>query len=247
MHAKNALLLVCALFATTLAARAAAPASLFIEELTWTELRDLVAAGKTTVIIPIGGTEQNGPHMVMGKHNYVITFAANEMAKRLGNALVAPTVKWVPEGDYNEAANSADDFQIGLSPGNFKNLPPEIFIWVPSVDPDTLREVVLAAKQKEKGYTLEVRLPVSFLFQNVSKRVGVEPLGSPILKRISKEQLALQKGVLNSAELKAGFRMGLMLDGSDCDAAHQPQKCLLSTSTERQWGDPTTFNTLELK
>jgi len=151
------------------------------------------------------------------------------------------------EGDYNEAANSADDFQIGLSPGNFKNLPPEIFIWVPSVDPDTLREVVLAAKQKEKGYTLEVRLPVSFLFQNVSKRVGVEPLGSPILKRISKEQLALQKGVLNSAELKAGFRMGLMLDGSDCDAAHQPQKCLLSTSTERQWGDPTTFNTLELK
>ncbi|MGH7555890.1 MAG: creatininase family protein, partial [Longimicrobiales bacterium] len=75
----------------------------FIEQMTWDEVRDAIKAGKTTVIIPVGGTEQNGPHMVMGKHNYVITFAANEMAKRLGNALVAPTVKWVPEGDYNEA------------------------------------------------------------------------------------------------------------------------------------------------
>ena len=41
------------------AARAQAPASVFLEELTWTELRDLVKSGKTTIIVPIGGTEQN--------------------------------------------------------------------------------------------------------------------------------------------------------------------------------------------
>lgn len=72
----------------------------FIEQMTWTEVRDAMAAGKTKVIVPIGGTEQNGPHMVMGKHNYVITFAAGQMARELGDALVAPTVAWVPEGSY---------------------------------------------------------------------------------------------------------------------------------------------------
>ena len=44
-------------------------ATVFLEDLTWTELRDEIVAGKTTVIVPIGGTEQNGPHMALGKHN----------------------------------------------------------------------------------------------------------------------------------------------------------------------------------
>lgn len=80
---------------------AQSPGDPYIEQMTWTEIRDAMQAGKTTVIIPVGGTEQNGPHMVMGKHNYVITFAAGELAKQLGNALVAPTVAWVPEGSYD--------------------------------------------------------------------------------------------------------------------------------------------------
>jgi creatinine amidohydrolase len=72
-----------------------------IEEMTWTEIRDALAAGKTTVIVPTGGTEQNGPHMIAGKHNYIITHAATLMAERLGNALVAPTLQYVPQGDYS--------------------------------------------------------------------------------------------------------------------------------------------------
>ena len=79
---------------------AQSPGDPYIEQMTWTEIRDEMAAGKTTVIVPIGGTEQNGPHMVMGKHNYISTFAAGQMARELGNALVAPTVAWVPEGSY---------------------------------------------------------------------------------------------------------------------------------------------------
>ena len=77
------------------------PASVFLEELTWTEVRDAIAAGKTTVIIPTGGTEQNGPHMVLGKHNYLVKYKAGEIAARLGNALVAPVMAYVPEGDVN--------------------------------------------------------------------------------------------------------------------------------------------------
>jgi creatinine amidohydrolase len=76
-----------------------APDTVFIDELTWEETRDALKAGKRTVIVPIGGTEKNGYHMVLGKHNYVVTFAANQMARKLGNTLVAPTIQYVPEGD----------------------------------------------------------------------------------------------------------------------------------------------------
>lgn len=77
------------------------PDSVFLEDLTWIEARDAIASGKTTVIIPTGGTEQNGPHMVLGKHNYLVHYKAGEIAKQLGNALVAPVVSYVPEGDIN--------------------------------------------------------------------------------------------------------------------------------------------------
>jgi creatinine amidohydrolase len=76
-----------------------APDTVFIEELTWEETRDALQAGKTTVIVPTGGTEKNGYHMILGKHNYIVTHAANVMARRLKTALVAPTIQYVPEGD----------------------------------------------------------------------------------------------------------------------------------------------------
>ena len=61
-------------------------------------MRDQIVAGKTTVIVPIGGTEQNGPHMVLGKHNVRVKALAGKIAQALGNALVAPVVAYVPEG-----------------------------------------------------------------------------------------------------------------------------------------------------
>src|SRR5262245_35534637 len=76
-----------------------APDTVFIDELTWEETRDAMKAGKTTVIVPTGGTEKNGYHMVLGKHNFVVAHTANLMARRLKNALVAPTIQYVPEGD----------------------------------------------------------------------------------------------------------------------------------------------------
>lgn len=76
-----------------------APDTVFIDELTWEETRDALKAGRRTVIIPTGGTEKNGYHMVLGKHNFVVAHAADLMARRLGNALVAPVIQYVPEGD----------------------------------------------------------------------------------------------------------------------------------------------------
>ncbi|MEQ1652183.1 MAG: creatininase family protein [Hyphomicrobium sp.] len=72
------------------------------ERMTWVEIRDAVAAGKTTIIIPTGGTEQNGPHMITGKHNFVVRETARRIAVKLGNALVAPVLAYVPEGDITK-------------------------------------------------------------------------------------------------------------------------------------------------
>jgi len=77
----------------------AAEATVFLEEMTWTEVRDAVAAGRTTAIVPVGGTEQSGPHMALGKHNVRARVLAGKVAAELGNALVAPVVAYVPEGD----------------------------------------------------------------------------------------------------------------------------------------------------
>ena len=75
--------------------------TVFIEEMTWMEVRDAVAAGKDTVIVSTGGIEQNGPYLATGKHNYVLRGVTEVIARRMGNVLVAPIVPFVPEGDFD--------------------------------------------------------------------------------------------------------------------------------------------------
>jgi creatinine amidohydrolase/Fe(II)-dependent formamide hydrolase-like protein len=76
--------------------------SVWIEELTWMEVRDALADGKTTAIVSTGGIEQNGPYLATGKHNYVLRAACDALARELGNALCAPVIKLVPEGGIEE-------------------------------------------------------------------------------------------------------------------------------------------------
>ena len=88
-------------FAATLAFGLPAPAvaaTVLLDDLTWTELRDAIRAGSTTVILPVGGTEQSGPHMALGKHNVRAAVLSARIADKLGNALVAPVIAYVPEG-----------------------------------------------------------------------------------------------------------------------------------------------------
>ncbi len=79
----------------------AARSTVFIEDLTWMEVRDAMRSGKDTVIVSTGGVEQNGPYLVTGKHNVVLRAMTEAIARKLGNALVAPIVPFVPEGDID--------------------------------------------------------------------------------------------------------------------------------------------------
>lgn len=79
-------------------------ATVQLDDMTWTEVRDALRAGSTTIIIPVGGTEQSGPHMALGKHNVRAAALSQRIAEKLGNALVAPVISYVPEGRISPPA-----------------------------------------------------------------------------------------------------------------------------------------------
>jgi creatinine amidohydrolase/Fe(II)-dependent formamide hydrolase-like protein len=77
------------------------PDTVEIADMTWVEVRSAVARGYTTVIVPSGGIEQNGPHMILGKHDRIVHFAAGRIAAELGKTLVTPVIPFVPEGAFD--------------------------------------------------------------------------------------------------------------------------------------------------
>jgi creatinine amidohydrolase len=89
-----------ALFVVTRPLTAPLPNTIAMADMTWPEVRGAIEHGYTTVIVPSGGIEQNGPHMVLGKHDYIVRFTAERIASELKNTLVAPVVSFVPEGDF---------------------------------------------------------------------------------------------------------------------------------------------------
>jgi creatinine amidohydrolase/Fe(II)-dependent formamide hydrolase-like protein len=102
MHRRFYILLTPLFFLIFMPVKAAIlPESVYLEELTWPEIKHQLDQGSRTVIIPSGGTEQNGPHIALGKHNWIVYHTAGAIAKQLGNALVAPVIPYVPEGNIN--------------------------------------------------------------------------------------------------------------------------------------------------
>jgi creatinine amidohydrolase/Fe(II)-dependent formamide hydrolase-like protein len=115
----------------------AARPSPWLEELTWMEVRDAIAAGTTTVIVPTGGIEENGPFLATGKHDYILEATCPVLAAKLGNALCAPIVKFVPEGDIDPPTGAM------RFPGTL------------SLRPETYEALLedLAASLKQAGFT----------------------------------------------------------------------------------------------
>ncbi len=77
------------------------PDTVWLEEMTWMDIRDAMKAGKKTIIISTGGIEPNGPWLALGKHNYILRANCDAIARKLGNALCAPIIPLVPEGDID--------------------------------------------------------------------------------------------------------------------------------------------------
>jgi creatinine amidohydrolase/Fe(II)-dependent formamide hydrolase-like protein len=95
--------------------------SVYIEDLTWPEVQQAIQAGKTNAIIYIGSTEQNGPHMAIGKHNFVARWVAGAIAIKLGDALVYPTLPFAPTGDaVKRTAHMRFPGSVTLTPQTYR-------------------------------------------------------------------------------------------------------------------------------
>lgn len=81
------------------------------EMMTWPEVKQALAAGKTTALVYTGGTEQRGPQNVNGGHTLMGREIARAIALRLGNALVLPVLPYTPNNASAELPGT-----IGLTP-----------------------------------------------------------------------------------------------------------------------------------
>lgn len=96
------------------------PNTVFLDELTWFEVREAIDSGTTSIIIPTAGTEQNGPHITLGKHNSRMKVASERIARTLGNTLIAPVMAYVPEGQIDPPSGH-------MSKAGTISIPPEVF------------------------------------------------------------------------------------------------------------------------
>jgi creatinine amidohydrolase len=128
--------------------------SLWLEELTYMEVRDNIASGKiTTVIVPNGGLEMAGPYLAVGKHNYIITTGCEAIARKLGNALCAPIVKFVPRGNIDPPTHMMRfPGTISLTEETYKAMMTEI---VRSLIQSGFKHVILISDSGEKQPVLQ--------------------------------------------------------------------------------------------
>src|SRR5215211_5318592 len=69
--------------------------ALELDKLTWPEVKAELDAGRDTVVIALGATEQHGPHLPLATDALLGDELARAVADRIG-AFVAPTVRgWV--------------------------------------------------------------------------------------------------------------------------------------------------------
>ncbi len=122
------------------------------------------------------------------------------------------------ESDYEENKMSSDDFQIGFSPGNFDTVSPSAHIWFPSDKKVAIHDIEFISVRTPNGYFIESRIPFKLILDQ--DKIGRRNLN--------------------------GLKIGISISASDTDTLIEPQKCLISSSIGRVWGDPTTFDFLKL-
>jgi creatinine amidohydrolase len=88
--------------------------TVFMEEMTWLEITNALKAGKTTVILPAGGLEATGPFITLDKHQNMLRGSTDLIARTLGNALIAPVIRYVPPDD-GQRGPYVGDFNITLA------------------------------------------------------------------------------------------------------------------------------------
>lgn len=194
--------LLAAVLAFVTAPADAAPPSVWVDDLTWVEVRDAIAAGKTTAVIFVGSSEQNGPHMAIGKHNFIARYCAEKIAGQLGDALVYPVIPFAITGDA--ASKSAHmRFQGSVT------LPPDVFSGVVRAVAQSALAAgfKLVALMGDHGGGQEEMARVAQALDAQSKKSGARVLyvGDLYTKADAQFDELLAKRGISSKELHAGI------------------------------------------
>lgn len=189
-----------------------------------------MAQGATTVIVPTGGTEQNGPHMALGKHNFIVRATAEAIARKLGNALVAPVIAYVPEGNITPPeGHMRYAGTLSISEQTYESLLE-----------DTARSL------KQHGFTLiafigdsggnqegQARIAEKLSHEWSSDHVRVLHVGTYYDSRANGQRELLEKRGFSSAEIGTH---GAIADTSECWAVYLD--CIRKTLLEDHSGVP---------
>ena len=160
--------------------------TVWLEEMTWMDVRDAMKAGKTTVIISTGGMEPNGPWLALGKHNYVLRANCDAIARKLGDALCAPIVPFVPEGRHEPPSGHMTtpgtislteetfaallgDIVMSYKVGGFKNI---IMIGDSGGNPRGMNTVAAKYTELWKGQPFVAHVPEHYTYSVVSKEMA---------------------------------------------------------------------------
>jgi creatinine amidohydrolase/Fe(II)-dependent formamide hydrolase-like protein len=160
--------------------------TVWLEEMTWMDVRDAMKAGKTTVIIGTGGMEPNGPWLALGKHNYVLRSNCDAIARKLGDALCAPIVPFVPEGRHEPPSSHMTtpgtislteetfaallgDIVLSYKVHGFKNI---IMIGDSGGNPRGMNAVAAKYTELWKGDPLVAHVPEHYTYNVVSKEMA---------------------------------------------------------------------------
>jgi creatinine amidohydrolase len=81
------------------------------DKMTWPEVKQALADGKTTALVYTGGTEQRGPQNVNGGHTFMASYTAKAIALKLGNAIMLPVLPYTPNNASAQLPGT-----IGLTP-----------------------------------------------------------------------------------------------------------------------------------
>jgi creatinine amidohydrolase len=167
-----------------------ATSTVWLEEMTWMDVRDAMKAGKKTIIISTGGIEPNGPWLALGKHNYVLHANCEAIARKLGNALCAPIVKLVPEGDYTDKSGHMaspgtitmreetfravlEDTARSLQAHGFENI---IFIGDSGGNQEGQKAVAEKLNTEWSGKTVVAHIPEYYTYNVVAKHMADQGL-----------------------------------------------------------------------
>ena len=202
----------------------------WIEKMTWMDVRDAMAAGKKTVIISTGGIEPNGPWVALGKHNYALQTNCAAIARKLGDALCAPIVAFVPEGDFSPPGGHMDTVgTISLQESTFQALLQDI---VTSFKVHGFERIFLIGDSGGNARGMEA----------TARKLNAEWKGAPLVAHIPEyyEYRTVQEFVKKQAGLKDGLPSDNVHDelaveievmGADLDAVRYNERVKAGLAT----------------